>query len=154
MLPGKHEGIGEQSLDQLWVALRPGAQQSLEREICLLAQDVQVGHVVRVLLAVLGDVTVQGRIGLLVLGADLLRHGPNPRSAYGIGLLIGISRIAPDDPDPDQRLAGGLLSRVELTLSQRGNSQVGIKAGLQWVGDNGFVIHLGRRLQGPLLIGM
>ncbi len=55
--------------------LRPGALQPLEQGIRLLAQRVQVGNEVRLILAVLGELSVQGRIHLLVIGADLLRYG-------------------------------------------------------------------------------
>ena len=46
------------------------------------------------ILAVLGDAIVQGRISVFVIGVDLLRHGRNPRSEYRVGFRPGITRCS------------------------------------------------------------
>jgi len=49
---------------------------------------------------------VQGRIGLPAIGADLRRHGPNPRSVLRIDFLPGVTHrgggIAAQDVDLGQ----------------------------------------------------
>lgn len=89
MLVGQHEGVGDRVETRFM--LGQGTLQPLEHFIRLLAQRIQVGDVVRLGLAVLNDVSVQGRVGLLAIvavSADLrmtllgfiCRFRPDPAS--------------------------------------------------------------------------
>src|SRR6185437_3566921 len=73
VLVGQYEGIGEETGENR-IVLTPGTLQPIEHLARLLAQGIDVGNEIRLILALLGDVIPQRPIGLVAIGTDLLRQ--------------------------------------------------------------------------------
>lgn len=104
------EGGTEQAAAKIRIVLRSCALQPLEHGVGLLA----VGDVFRLILAVLGDVIVQRRIGLLVIRANLKCCGPKQWSVWRICDFVrdanSYGDVAAQDVDRGLRLSQHTLA--------------------------------------------